>query len=184
MTGVVQKTQDINYVYSSPYIDNLDREAINTAQRPNKLVSNVCYSAADDKCEFTNWNQVEVILMRLDPSETQKKLAYKNAAKISPGSWRVAIGKTGFHLIDFLVSRRQFVLSRHVLSNKRSVLDTESLENKRQKLHETEFVVVSGGGTSQEQIREEQRSDEALGTSSTLLSLLDAPENRQSPFDF
>lgn len=143
---------------------------------------NACYSPADDECEFTNWTRVEVILMRLDPSETQKKLTYKNAAKISPGIWSVAIEKTGFHLIDFLVLRRQFVLSQHVLSNMRSFLDTDSLGKKKDRSYMRQISLLSVVEVPRRNkfARKAMKIWTPLRHSSLYWMLL---KNRQSPFD-
>lgn len=178
MTGVVQRTRDVDFVISVPYISSFNENAIRNSKQ-KYLTMNICYDPERDECELINRSHTAISVTGLWPPRTQDSLRPKGRTNISPGIWRVTTEAPEQHLVDFLVLRRRFMTSMLASSTKRSSTEVNLLDGKRQKLHKTGFVLTPSGveNTSVRNFDERQSTESSVEVSLTPASLLRLTEN-------
>ena len=152
VVGVVQRTHDVRLIIDLPYHDPPTR-ASNPRLVPMRLQCSVYYDPIDDDCVLVNYSGSDLYLSDLGPGGGRTCVASMNSVVIAPGIWRISVdgqAMSEIHLLDFLVLRRQFVVSihetadRHSSSNKRqnTGLQPTSVKRRRQDLDTTEILVA------------------------------------------
>ncbi|WYZ36432.1 hypothetical protein EsH8_XIV_000032 [Colletotrichum jinshuiense] len=153
--GVVQRTQDVDFVIRLPFFNRPDMPA-SRALIPYHLDCNIFYDPSSDDCVIANNSFVDIFLAAPSSGTSPDRLSVGDSRVVTPGLWRILVWVDDDtvpeqHLVDFLILQRRFSAVTQQVSTASSSIkrlrpedDGDKLGTKRQKKdgEVTEFIIA------------------------------------------